>query len=378
MKKLGILFGVVLLFFAMGCQTTKTEETTNLTGLSILENENLIGSYLEWVGRTAYQNQKQYFYHTATGLKVRFYGRSLAIDLSLEDKKNDIYYSVAKDGEDLLEASVFIQKDEFSQIIVEFDTFDVHVVEIVKRSEPEDGVTSISKISTNGYFLPSIPTIQLHFLIIGASGISGHGALGNSPQSRSTANSSFLHSFGYLTARAFGGSVEFVASSGWGLLYGYNDPTGQINITKAYEVVGILPNRQLVPITYTANRQPDYIIINIGGNDYTSVINNSTGFDRTNKIQAFKNAVGEFIMTLREDAPNAHIIWTMTTGSLNGTAALDVINSLSEQDKRHVHMAVIKQVGEDGDPVGANNHASYITHQKSAAILIELIQSLPE
>jgi hypothetical protein len=377
--KLGLIMVLMLSLILIGCTESQEPTPTSPDQVSLLEYEDLHSTYVEWYGRHHYQNESEYFYHTATGMKIRFYGRVFQIELGLEQKVQDIYYSIGKDGEELLDAEVYVQTTNQTTFTIEFDTYDFHTIEIVKRSEPQDGITSVTKISTNGYFIESeIDEIKPHFLIIGASGISGHGALGTQGQPRTTANSSSLHAFGYLTAAHFEGTYEFIANSGWGLAFGYNDPSGEENIAKAYDVVGIDSAEHLVSTPYTSSLVPDYIIINIGGNDYSAVINKLTSFDKTEKIIEFKEAVANFILTLREDAPEAHIFWTMTEGSLNGTAASQVIAQLPVSDQAYVHIVVIKQVGEDGDPIGANNHASYITHQKSAQILIDQILLLQQ
>ena len=376
MTKLWILL-MIFGFILSGCSVEPVIEEPTEESIKVLEKSELNSSYIEWYGRHAYQNEREYFYHTATGFRLEFYGRVLDIELRLEDKNHDIYYSYAKDGEDLLTSGVYVQSEFESTLRIEFDTYDHHVVELVKRSEPEDGLTSLHRISTNGYLKEvTIPEDQPHFLLIGASGISGHGALGSPGQPRTTENSSSLHSFGYLTAAHFEGSYEFVSNSGWGLAFGYNDVSGEDNIVKAYDYIGIDPDQQIIDITYDHAKQPDFIIINIGGNDYTSVINKLSGFAKTEKILEFKAAVADFIFKLREDAPEAHILWTMTEGSQNGTAANEVINQLSALDKAFVHMVIIKQVGDDGDLAGANNHASFITHQKSAQLLIDVIEGI--
>jgi len=376
MTKLWILL-LSLGFFLSGCSVESVIEEPTEESIKVLEKSELNSSYIEWYGRHAYQNEREYFYHTATGFRLEFYGRVLDIELRLEDKNHDIYYSYAKDGEDLLTSGVYVQSEFESTLRIEFDTYDHHVVELVKRSEPEDGLTSLHRISTNGYLKEvTIPEDQPHFLLIGASGISGHGALGSPGQARTTENSSSLHAFGYLTAAHFEGSYEFVSNSGWGLAFGYNDVSGEDNIVKAYDYIGIDPDQQIIDITYDHAKQPDFIIINIGGNDYTAVINKLSGFAKTEKILEFKAAVADFIFKLREDAPEAHILWTMTEGSQNGTAANEVINQLSALDKAFVHMVIIKQVGDDGDLAGANNHASFITHQKSTQLLIDVIEGI--
>ncbi len=373
---------LVLMFFTSmitGCMTsTKDPIEEQEEHISMIEKEDLSSEYVFWHGRNHFLDDKQYFYYTATGFKISFYGRIIDIELSLEHKENNIYYQIAKDGQDLLDGDIFIQSQSSQILTVTFDTYEQHTVEVVKRSEPEDGITALVKVTTNGYLTKQETSEEKppHFLIIGASGISGHGALGTPNQGRTTANSSSLHSFGYLTALHYQGTFEFVSNSGWGLAFGYNDTSGVQNIQKAYENVGIHPNRTVIEGDYDNHKTPDIIIVNIGGNDYTSVINNLSGFARENKIMEFRAAVASFVLKLRSDAPNAHIFWTMTAGSLNGNAALQVFNQLDEIDKAYVHMVIIEQVASNGDLAGANNHASFITHQRSTQNLIDAINGL--
>ncbi len=377
MKKRSILI-ILMGIFLSACQVNDTPLIPDVTQTKTLESNQLTSDFVVWFGRHTYLNEQVYYYHTATGFKVEFYGRLIEIEMKLENKQNDIYYSISKNGEDILEGDVFVQSDALENIIIEFDSFDHHTLEVIKRSEPEDGVTSIQRITTNGYFKTvTTDDDHPHFLIMGASGISGHGALGQQGQPRTTENSSSLHAFGYLSARAFNGSVEFVSSSGWGLRFGFNDLSGQDNIARAYDYVGIDPSREIINIEHDHGiNVPDYIIINLGGNDYNAVINKLTGFARTEAILEFKEAVAAFILELRKNAPEAHIIWTMTSGSQNGSAAKEVILLLDDIDQAFVHVVVIQQVGQGGDPIGANQHASYETHQKSAQNIIDLINQI--
>ena len=381
MKKIFIVVLLIFILTLYGCEIEQDIEQTipTISKVSSLDKEDLAGQYITWYGRHQYADDMEYFYHTATGFQVSFTGRIIDITLSLTDKNNDIYFSLAKDNEALLNGEVLVLTDEQQTFRITFDTYEDHQIELVKRSEPEDGITALVSLGTNGEFIQNENQDQVpHFLLIGASGISGHGALGSAGQSRTTENSSSLHSFGYLTAEKFRGTYEFVSNSGWGLAFGYNDKTGVDNINKAYDYIGIDANQDIVDVIYDHSVIPDIIIVNIGGNDYTAVINRLSGFEKEEKITEFKNIVAEFIYKLREDAPNAHIFWTMTSGSLNGTAAASVFSLLDPEDQAFVHMVVIKGVGEDGDPVGANNHCSYITHQKSADILAAAIEEFTQ
>lgn len=375
MRKVIIL--LLMAFLLFGCETIDSiDPIISEEKISSLEGSNLDSEYIYWYGRHQEIEDSQYFYYTATGFKANFTGRVVDITLSLEDKNNDIYFSVSKDGSDLLDDEVIILSEATQSFRFSFDSYGDHEIKIIKRSEPEDGKTSLLSLETNGSFneIVDLESEAPHFLIMGASGISGHGALGYEGQPRTTENSSSLHSFGYLSASYFNGTYEFVSNSGWGLAFGYNDKTGENNIFKAYDAMGIDANQEIIDTVYDHQMIPDIIIINAGGNDYSAVINKLSGFEKEEKITEFKSTVAAFILKLREDAPEAHIFWTMTEGSQNGQAALDVINLLPALDKSYVHMVVIKQVGEDGDPEGAHNHASYITHQKSADLIIDAIK----
>lgn len=374
-----VLLGLIVfsLMSLIGCTTPPENNPDIEDKITELKQDDFQSSYMSWLGRYHIKNDQAYFYYTATGFEVSIYGRVVQIELSLQDKQQDIYYIVIKDDEDIFDAETYVQRNTRDILTVTFDDFGYHHLKILKRSEPEDGITSLVRVSTNGEFLElEEKPLQPHFLMLGASGISGHGALGQVGQNRLTINSSPFHSFGYLTAHHFGGSFEFVSSSGWGLKYGFNDRSGEENIAIAYNYVGITPDRTIVYESFLNQQTPDYIIINLGGNDYTSVINRTSGFDQSEKIRIFKESVASFLLELRSDAPYAHIIWTMTEGSLNGAAAKEVIARLDESDALFVHVVTIQQVGQDGDPVGANNHASYFTHQKSALSIIDLITSL--
>ncbi|MDR2822664.1 MAG: hypothetical protein LBV58_03845 [Acholeplasmatales bacterium] len=374
MKKTIILLLLIFsAFVSYSCVNIDEPIIDDSENIKLLTGTDLTSEYIIWNGRHLFKDDRQYFYNTATGFIICFDGREVIISLILENSNQDIYFSIFKDKEVLLDSNVFSISDS-EDILISFDEPGIHYIELVKRSEPQDGETSLKSIETNGTFKKIEKEEKPHFLLLGASGISGHGALGLPNTPRSTANSSSLHSFGYLTAKNFNGTVEFVSNSGWGVAFGFNNQSTTNNILNAYDYYGISSSEKLIGENYEHNNYiPDVIIVNAGGNDYSAVINKLTGFEKQNKIDEFKAAVFSLLMKLRTDAPDALIIWTMTSGSLNGNAALSVINQLEQVDKAHIHMIVIKDVGE-GAPAGANGHCSYLTHQLSAEVLSDAIE----
>lgn len=377
----------MLLMLSIGCvtPTTSTEITTaevlvtNLNG-TMLDESPLI----RWIGRTEYVSaeERMYFYHTATGFSVRFTGTELAIRIYCTNSSSSSrrpYFTVSTDDEIAPEGSViYLTAPDTVLKVVENLPYGEHTVTFLKRSEAIDSETSISAITTDGYFSEPDPASELKVLLLGGSGLSGYGNLGSPGISRTTANSDSLQTFGFLTARSIGADVQFVAASGWGLKWGFN-PTnrqGTVNIRTAFDKTGIDDDEELIETVYDPLEFiPDYVIVNLGGNDFDSYVNTLSGTEAGIAKSVFRQAVVELVSYLHELYPNAYILWTHT-GSQNGAEADTAIGDLDPKHN-YTRVVVINKVGSNGDPIGSNNHASVTTHEKNAAILIAVIQSLP-
>jgi hypothetical protein len=391
MRKLSLLF-VLFLFscdvftvpplsnvdsIASDISTSSTETTSNITStqtenVKILENELLHSDYIYYQGRHSYNASKKVetIYHTSSGFDLSFIGTSLTIEFDLVGNST-VYFMVSLDEEILPEGKRFsINKNKLTvQLFTNLENTN-HNITLLKDSEPEDGLTSIKNIKTDGTFLLYQNSERLKFLCLGASGISGHGSIGLPDTGRTTLNSSSLHSFGYLTARMYKAEVAFVAQSGWGLKWGYNDKSGNVNIRTALDYIGIDQTQKIVDIPYDITEyQADYIIVNVGGNDYSSTINNASGSTQVTMINQFKESVAETCSYLLTKLPKAKIIWTYTSGSKNGLAAISAFSTLSASEQSRIFPTIIKQVGEDGDPEGADNHCSVYSHLKSAQLI---------
>jgi hypothetical protein len=338
---------------------------------------------IRWLGRTHFvsNEDKQYFYHTGTGFSIRFYGTSLTIEIhatNTDSSSKRPYFIVSLDDEIAPEGKVvYLTEATTSLTLVEGLEVGEHVITFLKRSEPIDSTTAISSIETDGYFLSPPPASLINVLILGGSGISGHGNLGIPNTARTTANSDSTQAFGYLTARALQAEFQFVAASGWGLKWGHNpsNRNGTVNIRTAFNTIGIQTNEELVDIPFdTQSFIPTYIIVNLGGNDFDAHIANLEGAAIGLAKAEFRAAVAEFVTTLHALYPQAIILWTHT-GSQNGVEADAAIGDV---DPRHtyVHVVVIPKVGSDGDLEGAAGHASVKTHQRTAIELVEFIQSI--
>ncbi len=380
MKKISIVSIMMLsLLFVFGCDTQTTPSEKAMTKLSARD---LKDDYVLWHGRTHYNTETEhmYFYHTASGFTVTFEGTALTIDIHATNTENLALrpcFSVLINDQ-MVDEGYVIALESPSSTITLIDDLDygIHTVQLIKRSEARDSMTSITRIETDGTFLPTYNTFDMNILVLGASGVSGNGVFGSLGTPRTTENSSSLHAFPYKTASALNADIAYVASSGWGLKWGFNptNENGTVNIRSAFEKVGIDDNQMLVDINYDFHDFiPDFIIINLGGNDYNAHISTLSGEARLSAEQSFQEAVIECVTTLNALYPNAVIFWTHTSSN-NGLLASTVLSDL-DPTRTFVETITIHSPGAFGDPVGSGNHASQITHQRNAALIIERIQA---
>jgi hypothetical protein len=368
-------------------QASETVTSQELSEVSLSET-GLSDAKLGYSGRHVYDSsvKAMMLYHTASGVEFSFKGTEAKIDFyygvtsASATSGKDIYYSAILDYQDDLTAPTFAINATTASYALSGLSNQKHHLKIAKRSEPQDGLTGITKVTVKGAFETNEASYNYKFECIGGSGISGHGSLGNPGEARTTLNSSSLHSFGYLTSYLFSGQTSFVANSGWGLKWGYNatNNNGTVNIQTAYESAGIKDDETLVQGAYAhASFDPDFILVNIGGNDYTDYINQiSNSAQQAEAIQIFKDNVQTFVTRLHTLHPHAYIIWTSTNESSgNGLAAKSVIDALDPTNS-YVKTLVIYAKGSDGDLEGADSHASFATHKKSATVIANYLTSL--
>ncbi|MDE7454965.1 MAG: hypothetical protein K2M64_03965 [Clostridia bacterium] len=386
-KKIAIVLCVILLAFAtVGLTACLTDDDVETTLPNEISGANLTGENVKWYGRTEYvQNSKVVnCYYTATGFTVRFIGTKLQVTFNAtntDSAKNRPYF-IAGIDEQATENGKRFAITESTQTVTVAENLDenkVHTVTVLKASEPENSLTSVSKIVTDGEFFKPSKSSSLKFQILGGSGISGHGCLGGPNEDWTTANSSSLSGFGYLTAQAFGAECQFVSNSGMGLKWGYR---GVDNLIEAYEAVGLVAeynaDGSTKAVTATQSKwdhsswTPDVVIINIGGNDWNSHIN-VYGENTTERKQAeteFKQSVKTLLDRIHNLYPSAYVAWTCnseTTG--NGALAKSVIADLAYNSQ-----ITVIEINNAKD--GADNHASAETQKLNAELVINRLQSL--
>ncbi|MBD5585784.1 MAG: hypothetical protein HDQ88_11940 [Clostridia bacterium] len=375
----------LLLTFALpACTEGPEAQTPPGAEGSVLSGEKLTdSSCVRWIGRTEYDAEEEcvYCYYTATGFTVKFTGTNLKVTFIATNTSSSVnrpYFTAGIDGQDISDGKSFsLTQQKQTVTVAENLASGTHTVTVLKRSEPENSLTSILKIETDGEWQTPDAFTGLKFQILGGSGISGHGCLGQSGEEWTTANSSSLKGFGYLTAKKFGGETQFVANSGMGLVWGYR---GVANLASAYEATGLIAEYNTDGSTKAVNAcgtwnheswKPDVVIVNIGGNDWNSHISKLTaGTTARNAAETvFKQNVTSLINRIHTLYPDAYIVWTcnsVTSG--NGALANSAISALAYKDK----IAVVEI---DNSKNGADNHADLNTQRANAQTVSDAITS---
>ncbi len=384
-KRISIFFSLLFTAVAfLGCLSACVEEEEK--GVNFLYGETLIekqAPIVKWEGRYDYtpgeggQAAKVNLYHTASGFTVEFTGTSLTVEFDSQLKGERYpYYNVAVDDEVIPtvapERTFYLTGGRQRIVIADNLPQGEHRVQCLKMSEPADAITSIVSLETDGKFIPrdvEYDAGNFKFMAICASGGSGYGSLGYSDDGkgslgRTTANSSSLHAFNYLTARRFGADVQFVASSGWGLRYAEDQSVYEIldysGVTTSNNVEGAKTTAKWDAAQWI----PDVILFNIGGNDTT----------KSTFVQSvYQKTVVDMVEKLHEQYPNAYMVWTHTSSNA-GKYAEQALTDAGILKQKWFTVAIIPKVGADGTE-GASNHNSLQTHIATADILAETLQT---
>lgn len=329
---------------------------------------------IRWLGRHAYQTttQTNYFYFTASGFEVKFFGTELQAELVTGSNavEKQPYLVVFIDGETNPENGTIIVMNQIKKTytLASGLTEGIHTVRVLKRSESIDSLTGLSKITTDGYFMDANPLKSRKIEVIAASSSAGFGNLAsNSNETKTTQNSDGLRAYAYLAARMLDAEINIFSASGWPLLKG--PWTGTNNIPSAYDYVNV----------YSAvswdhqNYVPDVVIINLGTNDWSYITSIASPSERQQAILAFEDAFVAFIGRIHQLHPNASIV--IAYGLMNETniytPTLNVVQKAQTQftdlDLYSIQLPNVNQA----EGIGSSNHPSLPTHIRAGEMLAE-------
>lgn len=362
--------------------------------VAIMEGETLNSlNNIRWIGRTYYDSTRsaQYFYFTASGFEVSFYGTELKVTMTATRYASTTqrpYVVVFVDGEEdpTKGTTLILSKAESSYTLVSGLTLGHHTVKLLKRSEASDSDTAVKKMETDGYFNSAPQASNFKIQYIAASSSTGYGNLGNTSTAKTTANSDGLRGFAYLTSYLLGAETNIFAASGWGVTRGWNTG-GQLNaiqnIPAAYEYYAINDTNYV----FTApgewdhsNFVPNVLVVNLGTNDFNaSGYNAMTSEQKTALETKFIDDYTMFLRTLHSNYPNAVIIVAyglMGDALTVGPSTLSAIANANTAIGSTICHAFVMEAAGAQSAYGSNGHPNVQTSMNVAEDLAALITTL--
>ncbi|MCR6637560.1 MAG: polysaccharide deacetylase family protein [Sporocytophaga sp.] len=258
-----------------------------------------------------------------------------------------------------------------------------HTVELIKLTEAAVGKSAFQGFVLDGgaTLLPlSEPSCEIEF--IGNSITCGYGnevnilASGNPTTGFHSANENNYNAWGYITARNLGMKYRAVCYSGRGI-YRNNNASTTGTLPGIYD--RIFPDNASSPVWNHASHHPNYIVINLGTNDFFP--------DPANPVnqETFESTYVNFVKRLKGYHPDAVIILSagvmMSDGYPVGaqqwtrirTYVKNVVNTLKSSQYQHVYYY---EMSPQNEPYGEDWHPSTATHISMASGLTAFINSL--
>jgi lysophospholipase L1-like esterase len=316
---------------------------------------------LHFVGRVdATDPNAAKFAWSGTGVVARFEGTSVGVRLSTGQE-----YTVVVDG---MVRPKLVPVSGTTPIAMGLAA-GAHTVELYRRTEGAQGVSTFMGFDFGGGMLLAPPAVTRRLEFIGDSITCGYGNEGpdmNCPFTPETEN----HYLAYpsLTARALNAEVSTIAWSGKGVACNYGDDAASCTNPLPTYYERILPD-QATPAWDFSKFVPDAVVVNLGTNDLSTT---------TDPTQAeFETAYRALLEKIRAKYPTAHIL--CTNGPMLGGEDLTTVRSYltnvvtAMADVKISTFGIDAQDGTDG--YGCDWHPSLARHEKVAAVVTAAIKA---
>ena len=255
----------------------------------------------------------------------------------------------------------------------------------------------IHSVKVDGKFLP-VEDKPYKIEFVGDSITSGEGSIGaKTEEDWIPMWFSAIHNYTAMTAEALNAEYRIVSQSGWGVFTSW-DNNRHNNIPDCYEqVCGLLTGAKNEALgaykEYSFDSwQPDVVVVNLGTNDGSAFHSpewkdegtgethkqrlNEVGTYNEEDLQAFEDAAEKFLIKLRKNNPNAHIVWAY---GMLGIPMMPAIYRAVDAYRKNTgdHKASAFQLPNmTDDTVGARNHPGALAHEQTARELAGYLKGI--
>lgn len=282
--------------------------------------------------------------------------------------------------DDVRVSDVLLGRPETMITVFEKADEEQHVIRVIKLSESAMSTCGITKIETDGKMLPTaLKSRMVEF--IGDSITCGYGVDDEERDHHfATGTEDVTRAYAYKTAQLLDVDYSMVSFSGYGIVSGYTATGEKVDnqlVPEYYEKLGFsygIYKGEYKPQNAAwdfAGRQPDFVVINLGTNDMSYVL------DKEDRREEFISGYIAFLKTVRKNNTSARILCVL---GMMGEALCPAVETAVKRyimetgDTRISYMGFTDQLPEDG--YVADWHPTETTHQKAAERLTEEIKMI--
>ena len=343
-------------------------------------------SRVTYVGRTLVEGNDVSFDWTATYFRLSFSGKALTMRVS--DTKWDATPEMAATRHNYFNVWIDAPMSDEPHRIIEVASNDtvielidpaylkaskqkVHTVIVQKRTEGEQGKTTIHEFATDakGVFYQAEPIRQRQWEFIGASYDCGYGVEATSRKAKFTPETeNASRSFPAILARYFNADYMVIAHSGMGAARNYNSKFTGYHMPDRY-LQTFDEDSTIRWSPEGTGMKPDISVIYLGGNDFSVSMQPS--------YEKFRDGYWRLIRSIKDYYGEDHPV--LCVSSKSHSTLLDYMRELVNTcPMPNVHFlatlpALYLNTDEDQ---GANFHPNYLGHQKFAYAYIPYIATI--
>lgn len=320
-------------------------------------------SEIRFVGRSLVGTEgERSFDWSGTYFSFRFDGRRCAMRVS-DTGRN--YYNVFIDGKQ--HGTITVEGTDSTIMLAEGLKRGEHTVLVQKRTEAEQGRTTLHGILTDGELLTAPAAPGRHIEFIGDSHTCGYGTEGKSAKEPFTPETENCNlAWGCIIARYFDADYTLIAHSGQGMVRNWGVPSESSDCTMRDRLTRTFDMDETQQWDYSSYR-PDIVVIKLGTNDYSENISPSE--------EAFNEAYAEAIGKIRKAYGNVPVLCVAPS---EYTVVYDNLRKLvaDMQDPNLYCTALIPGIINWDSDMGANFHPNHQGHRKLASAVIPYIATI--
>ena len=333
---------------------------------------------ITYIGRTEVKDGNVSFDWTGVYAKVRFQGNSLSLKAS-DTKKN--YYNVWLDGSMDTTPDKVVAVHGTDTTIVLFSAEEIkarfrndrkaarapHQVILQKRTEGDQGITTISGFITDGEFLQADAPKERIIEYVGDSYTCGYGTESSNKERFRPETENQNLTYACAVARYFDADQIVVAHSGMGIARNYNSKfTGYCMPERYLQTFDGV--KETIWNAESSAVKPDVTVIYLGTNDFSRGMQPAERLFVKNYIKLLneiKNNYGEEYPILCVVPKHDHLM-------------LEYVRKAVEScGLKNIHItALTNSVHNDVEDMGADGHPNYNGHRKIAHAVIPYISTI--